>query len=55
MELVIKNPNTAQPIKHQLIKVVLGSIAAFAATKLVENAYDKVLEKTDDDTTVIEN
>lgn len=38
--------------KHDLVKVVLGSIAGFIVTKLVENTYDSAFELNKNDTIV---
>ena len=36
--IVISSPSG--PMKHQLVKLLLGTIAGFAASKLVEKGYD---------------
>jgi hypothetical protein len=40
-EAIIKTAGL--PLKHQLGKLLLGTVAGFAATKLTEKGYDAVL------------
>lgn len=44
MDEVIEIVNTTLPLKHQVGKLVLGTLAGFAAGKLTEKAYDVVLD-----------
>ena len=39
---VIESPSG--PMKHQLAKLILGTLAGFAASKLVEKGYDMALD-----------
>jgi hypothetical protein len=37
------NSDSSLPMKHQISKLVLGTLAGFAAGKLTEKAYDAAL------------
>jgi hypothetical protein len=47
MELTVKTPDSTEPeaVKHQLAKMIIGTAAGFITTKLVETAYDSLVEK----------
>ena len=41
---IIKKSDSSLPIKHQLGKLILGTLAGFAASALAEKGYDIALE-----------
>jgi len=48
--VAITKKTTGSPIFHQVAKLVLATVAGFAASKLTEKAFDSVVSGHDDNT-----